>query len=260
MSAGTSKTSRQDPADALRARIQQAYAQQSQALAEEKLILQHLPMVRHIVQKVVAHLPWCPDVEDLISAGTVGLVRAARHFDPSRGAEFSTYAYIRIRGSVLDELRQRSFVSTGVHGRVRAIQAAYRAHVNETNRPPTDEELAARTGLSRRQLYQTLEQARSQQFLAIHGLSDEGPALPSFLPPQDVPTPHQELERKERVEALTRAIQELPEKERMTVLLYYERDLTMKEAAEVLGITESRVSQLHASALFRLSMKLRELR
>ncbi|KKL24849.1 hypothetical protein LCGC14_2411230, partial [marine sediment metagenome] len=107
------------PAEAKRARVNEAYAQQSRALVEEKLILRHLPMVRHIVQKVAAHLPRRWDVEDLVSAGTLGLVRAARQFDPARGTEFSTYAYIRIRGAVIDELRQRSFVPSSVHERIR---------------------------------------------------------------------------------------------------------------------------------------------
>ncbi len=202
MSTGTSKTTGPVPTKALRARINAAYAEQSRALFEEKLIVDHLPMVRHIVQKVTAHLPWKPELEDLISAGTLGLVRAARHFDCSRQVAFSTYAYIRIRGAVIDELRQRSFVSSEAHGRIRTIRTAYEEHLAAGGRPPTDEEL---------------------------------------------------------IQALSAAIQELPEKERLTILLYYERDLTMKEAGEVLKVSESRVSQLHASALFKLSMELRNL-
>jgi len=246
------------PADpeALRARIRQAYDQPSRALAEEKLILDHLPMVRHIVQKVAAHLPPSTDTEDLISAGTLGLVHAAKQFDASRRTEFSTYAYIRIRGAVIDELRQRSFVSPGVHQRVRAIQKAWRECLGPDGRPPDDEELARAAGLSLEQLYRTLEEARNQHFLSIHGLTEDAPALPAFLPPDQGPTPDQQLQRKELIEALARAIRELPEKERKTILLYYERDLNMKETAEVLHVTESRVSQLHASALFKLSMKL----
>jgi RNA polymerase sigma factor for flagellar operon FliA len=247
------------PAKSLRARLQAAYAEQSRAQFEERLIVDHLPMVRHIVQKVTTHLPWRPDVDDLISAGTLGLVRAARHFDSSRQVAFSTYAYIRIRGAVIDELRQRSFVSSEAHARIRAIRSAYEECVSAAGRPPTDEELIRRLGMSRQEYYRTLEEARNQQFLSIHGLSDEGPALPSFLPADTIAPPDEQLERKELIEGLSRAIQELPEKERLTILLYYERDLTMREAGQVLKISESRVSQLHASALFKLSMKLRDL-
>lgn len=257
MSAETEKTTGRVPAEDLRERISEAYAQQARESAREKLILDHLPMVRHIVQKVVAHLPRGMDDEDLISAGTLGLVRAASRVDPSKKAGFSTYAYICIRGAVIDELRRRSFVPSAVRGRIQAIRAAYQEHLAAHGRAPADEELAERASMSLGRLYRTLEAARNQQFLSIHGLTEDGPALLSFLPEADVPSPDQQVERKELVEKLTRAIQELPEKERRTILLYYERDLTMKEAAEVLEITESRVSQLHACALFKLSMKLR---
>lgn len=257
MSVETEKTAAAMPAEALRGKLNEAYARHAHDLLQEKLILDHLPLVWHIVQRVVAHLPRKVDLEDLVSAGTLGLVRAARQFDPSRKAEFSTYAYIRIRGAVIDELRGRSFVPSGVHARIRAIQEAYQAYITTNGRPPADEELADQAGMSLGRYYRTLEEARNHQFLSLHGLTEESPPLPSFLPADQTPSPYQQVERKELIERLTRAIQELPDKERKIILLYYERDLTMKEAAAVLDITESRVSQLHAAALFKLSMKLR---
>ncbi|KKK81988.1 hypothetical protein LCGC14_2807860, partial [marine sediment metagenome] len=140
------------------------------------------------------------------------------------------------------------------------IQKAYEQCVAATGSPPGDEELAERAGMTLAQLHRTMQGARNQQFLSIHGLTEDGPALPSFLPADRGEPPEEQLERKELVEELARAIQQLPEKERLVIVLYYDRDLTMKESAGVLDITESRVSQLHASAVFRLSMLLRELR
>lgn len=245
------------PPEALRARANEAYARQCRESLEEKLILDHLPLVRHIVQKVAAHLSRKVDVEDLISAGTVGLVKAARAYDANRDAEFKTYAYIRVRGAVIDELRGRSFIPSAMHRQIHQVQQAYQRFASENGRPPGDEELAAGLGMSTGQLYRILERARKQHFLSIHGLSEESPALGRFIPADRSMSPVAEAERNELLTRLSEAIQELPRRDRTILLLYYERDLTMKETAKVLGITESRVSQLHASALFKLAMKLR---
>ena len=245
------------PVKVLKAKATQAYASQSRESLEEQWILGHLPMVRYIVQKVVAQLYCRDDMDDLISAGTVGLVKAARGFDPSKNAEFKTYAYIRIRGAVIDELRSRSFLPSTVHERIRRVQRAYQRIAGERQSPPTDEELANEAGLTPSQLYHTLEGARRDHFLSIHGLGGDDAVLDSLLPPDGGPSPDMEVERKELLEKLAAAIKDLPKRDRIIILLYYERDLTMKEAAQVLGLTESRISQLHASALFKLAMRLR---
>ena len=121
-----------------------------------------------------------------------------------------------------------------------------------------DAELAAEVGISEAQLYRTLQEARRTHFLSIHGLTDDQPTLGTLVPTSQDPSPDVAAERKEMSRRLAGAIKELPKRDRMILLLYYDRDLTMKETARVLGITESRVSQLHASALFKLSMELRE--
>ncbi len=241
---------------ALRAKVSRAYAAQSREAIEEKLILDHLPLVRHIVQRIASSARSGADREDLISAGTLGLVRAARAFDPGRDAVFKTYAYIRIRGAVIDELRGRSFIPSTVRSQLRRVQQIYQVFAAEYGRPPDDEELAGKSDLSVRELYRTLEEARRQHFLSIHGLSDDHPALGALIPIDSGPSPQDEASRKELLESLAGAIRELPKRDRIVLLLYYERDLTMKEAARVLGVTESRISQLHASAVFKLSMKL----
>ncbi|MBN1554645.1 MAG: FliA/WhiG family RNA polymerase sigma factor [Phycisphaerae bacterium] len=251
-----SQTAQMTPTPAIRAKAMQAYARQSRALLEEKWILDHLPLVKHIVNKVMVHARGKADLEDLISAGTVGLVKAARSFDPTREVEFKTYAYIRIRGAVIDELRRGSFVPSNVHQDLKRIEDVYRRMSARTGRPPGDEQLARAVKMPLEKLYKILQEGRHQHFLSIHGLSEEKAPLQGLVPPDQEPGPDQQAERKEMIEALSSALMELPERDRHVLLLYYERDLTMKETAQVLGVTESRVSQLHASALFKLSMKL----
>ena len=239
-----------------RARASKAYAQQSRQAAEEEWILAYLPLVRHIVQRVTRTLGSHGDVEDLISAGTVGLVKAARAFDPSKEVEFKTYAYIRIRGAVIDELRGRSFVPAAVHNEIRRVRQAYERHLATTGKPPADEELAAVAGVSVEKLYKLWEEARKQNFLSIHGLADDQPNAAAFHPPAREPSPDRQAERKELLQKLTDAVAALPKRDRLAVLLYYDRDLTMKESAHVLGVTESRFSQMHARAIFRLAVKM----
>ncbi len=255
MSKNTSDT---QTSKALAAKASEAYSQQSREAMEEQWILEYLPLVRHIVNKICSQMRRNADFEDLLSAGTLGLVKAARSFDPNREAEFKTYAYIRVRGAVLDELRGRSFVPSSVHGQIRKVQTAYQTHLAEHGRPPSDEDLAASLEMSLEQLYKVFEEARKQKFLSIHGVDDEQGPVSAFVPPTNEAGPDEKAERQEMLANLSEAIQDLPQRDRIVLLLYYDRDLTMKEAAQVLGVTESRVSQLHASAVFKLSMKLKK--
>ena len=242
---------------ALKAHVSEAYARQSREAAEEKWILENLPMVSRMARKIASYLTKEADMEDLISAGTLGLVRAARAYDSGKDTEFKTYAYIRVRGAIIDELRAKSFVPATVHRRIREIQDVYERLTAQTGKAPSDDSLAREVGLSLEQLYRLFEKARKQQFLSIHGLSDGSPAMDSLMPVDQSPSPEAQLEHKESMARMTEAIADLPKRDRILLLLYYERDLSMKEIAQVLEITESRVSQLHAGLLFKLSIKLR---
>ena len=244
----------------LQARVSKAYASQSREADEEQWILQYLPLVRHIVRKIAEAVHGREDYDDLTSAGTVGLVKAAKSFDPGRNVTFKTYAYIRIRGAVIDELRNRSFTPAAMFSVLRRIEAAHQRLAGETGRTPSDVELAAEVGLPLEKLYKTFEEARRAHFLSIHGVSTGGELpLQSLVPPDRGPGPDVAAERKELSQRLGEAIRELSDRDRKILVLYYDRDLTMKEIAQVLEITESRVSQLHASALFKLSMQLKGL-
>ena len=235
-----------------------AYTRQTKKIRQDEFILEFLPMVHKIVQQVVSFLRPPLSREDLVSAGTIGLVKAARDFDPTRDAEFKTYAYIRVRGAVLDELRSWSFTPASVKKQFDQAQQLLRQITKQTGQVPSDEDLAQKLGMTVEKMYRMFENARAKHFLSIHGISDEAPALGASLVATDTNQPGDRMERDELVGELTRQIQQLPEKQRKIIILYYHKALTMKQIASVLKITESRVSQLHASALFKLSVKLRQ--
>ena len=235
-----------------------AYGPQIKQVREDELILEFLPMVHKIVQQVVSYLQPPLSREDLVSAGTIGLVKAARDFDPTKDAEFKTYAYIRVRGAVIDELRGWSFTPVALKKQFAQAQEVLRQMTEEDdNKTPSDEALAERLGVPLEKMYRMFETARARHFLSLHGMNDEAPSLGSMLSCPDTADPGEGLERAELLEALTRAVSGLDERQRRIIVLYYNKELTMKQVASILEITESRVSQLHASALFRLSVKLK---
>lgn len=242
----------------LKAKVKHTYTSQKRQPVENKQIVQFLPMVHKIVQRVVVYLKPPLSYEDLVSAGIVGLVKAAHDYDPSRNAEFKTYAYIRIRGAVLDEMRNWSFVPENTEKQMYEATRVSLEITNQTGTAPTDEELAAKLKISVDRLYQMFEAARAKQFVSIDSPQKESFSLGQSLESTMTTGPDEQLERAELVEKLAEAIGKLNEKQRQVIILYYQQQLTMKQIAEVLNITEPRVSQLHSSALFNLSVKLRQ--
>ncbi len=225
---------------------------------ENERITKYLPMVHKIVRRVITYLKPPLSFEDMVSAGTVGLVRAARDFDPSQRAEFKTYAYIRIKGAILDELRGWSFVPANLSKRIRNAQCLSQKIAEKTGTTPTDVELAEELGITVDELSEVFENARAQHFVSLDGFGENSPAPGNLLAAGGANTPDEQIEREELISKLAEAIQQLPQKHRQVILLYYQQHLTMKQIAEIMEITESRVSQLHASALFNLSVKLRQ--
>ncbi len=245
------------PQNGLKAAARSAYSEHKAQPVGDDLITRFLPMVHKIVQRAVTYLRPPLSREDLVSAGTVGLLKAARDYDPSQGAEFQTYAYIRIRGAVLDELKSLSFVPDAVNKQIRQAAKLRKDILEERGVAPTDEELAQRLDITVDKLYQLFENARAKNFISIDSSSEDA-ALPgsSFLA-DDSCQPSHAIEQTERVDLLAAAIQSLSERQRQIIILYYQQELTMKQIAEVFGLTEPRVSQLHAKALFSLSVKLK---
>ena len=249
----------------LRTAARRAYAGQKQQLIDNDQIAKLLPLVHNVVQRVVTYLKPPLSYEDLVSAGTLGLVKAARDYDPSFQAEFKTYAYIRIRGAILDELRNWSFVPANVDKQIRETLQASLEIIDRTGFTPTDIELAEKLDITMDQLYDIFESARAKHFVSIdhqggkgHNSPEDGPPLGEFLAAENTSTPHDHVEKNELIGQLTEAVSHLDPRQRQIIILYYQQQLTMKQIAEVFDITEPRVSQLHASALFRLSLKLRQ--
>jgi RNA polymerase sigma factor for flagellar operon FliA len=241
----------------LKSAAQRAYSSQKKTIDDDQ-IAQFLPMVHKIAQRVVTYVKPPLSYDDLVSAGAVGLVKAARDYDPSFQAEFKTYAYIRIKGAILDELRGWSFMPPNVNKQIRTATQASIEITRETGIIPDDTQLAEKLGVSLDELYQTFENARAQQFLSLDGLGEDAPALRNVLAAPNTTTSDQQLEHAELVDKLAEAIQQLEQRQRQLILLYYQQHLTMKQIAEIFNVTEPRVSQLHASALFNLFQKLRE--
>jgi len=225
---------------------------------ENEQITELLPMVHNIARRVVIYLKPPLSFEDMVSAGTVGLVRAARDFDPSHQVEFKTYAYIRIKGAILDELRGWSFMPDNLRKRISMAHQLSRKIIEQTGIAPADTELAEKLGITLEELYETFENARAQHFISLDGFGEDAPVLSNLLASAHPDAPEEKIEREELIDKLTGAIRQLSERQRQVILLYYQQQLTMKQTAEILDITESRVSQLHASALFNLSIKLRQ--
>jgi len=230
-------------------------------LLDDEQIAQLLPMVHKIAYRAAVYIKPPLSFEDLVSAGTVGLVRAARDFDASHEAEFKTYAYIRIKGAILDELRSLSLLPVNVNKQVRNARQLYQKITEQTGIAPTDDELAEKLGITVDEVYELFVNARIQHFVSIDGLMDDGYTPSGFLSARDgqnTAAPDKQMEQAELIDELSQAIQQLDQRRRQVILLYYQQHLTMKQIADLFKITESRVSQLHASALFSLSVKLRQ--
>lgn len=242
----------------LKAVALRAYCGHRRRPVGEEKILALLPMVNKIARRAATYLRPPLSFDDLVSAGTVGLLKAARDFDASHSAEFATYAYIRVKGAVIDELRRASLLPSGVNKRLRETLKLSRRIAQETGVPPSDEELAERLGIDLEELYTLFEGARAQHFASIDATGPEAPALGSLLAAADGAAPDSRIEKAEMLEKLAEAMQELDERRLQIIVLYYHKHLTMKQIAGLLEVTESRVSQLHASALVSLSAKLED--
>jgi len=220
---------------------------------EALLVQRHGDLVRRIAHHLVARLPTSVDVTDLIQAGLIGLLEAARNYSGAHGASFETYAGIRIRGSMLDELRRGDWAPRSVHRRLREISAAMRAIEQEQGREARDTEVAERLGIPLDEYHRCVQDATQCQVLSISARDDEEG---DFDCPSDDSGPQQELERDEFQRELAGAIQSLPEREKLVLSLYYNEELNLREIGQVLDVSESRVCQIHGQALLRLRGRL----
>jgi RNA polymerase sigma factor for flagellar operon FliA len=239
----------------------QEYRKTRDKALRERLILTYAPLVKYVAGRVGSGLPAHVDESDLTQYGLLGLIGAIERYDPGREIKFETYAIARIRGSIIDELRAMDWVPRSVRSRARDIERTIAELEARLGRAPTDEELATKLGLSEDELDESLSEIGRSSIAALDELwtvSSGGDqiALIDTIEDTQGPQPQAALAETEMKEALGEAIARLPEREKLVVTLYYYEELTLREIGEVLGVTESRVSQLHTKAILRMKARL----
>ena len=240
----------------------QAYTAWQDKEERDRILLEQLPQVRYLARRIHERLPRHVPLEDLIHAGVIGLIDALNKFDSSKHVQFGSYAKFRIRGAILDSLREMDWGPRELRRKARRVEEANRKLSLELSRAPTEQELAAELNVSLREFQQLLTELDS---LEIGSLRVESPwdgkeeDLCDYLPNAPEDTPFFRCLRSEMKQLLARVIAELPQKEQQVLSLYYFEELTMKEVGVVLGIGESRVSQIHSLAVVRLRSRMEEM-
>ncbi len=233
-----------------------AYSKVNQQI-QETLVKNHALLVKRIAHHLLGRLPQSVQLDDLIQAGMLGLLEATRHYDSSKGASFETYAGIRIRGYMLDEVRRNDWVPRSVYRNSRMISEAVKHVEHRLGREAKDFEIAAEIGISLNEYHEMLQDSASSH---LYGFEDLG-VTDDALHGEEGKTstePHANVFHSDLMSRLAEVIKGLPHKEQMVLSLYYEHDLNLKEIGEVLGVSESRVSQILSQATHRVKSRLPE--
>ncbi len=217
----------------------------------DELVSEHVDLVKRIAHHLAARLPATVDVNDLMQSGMVGLLEAASNFDASRGASFETYAGIRIRGAMLDDIRKNDWTPRSVHHKYRRVTDAINRIEAETGKAASAEDISARLGISIDEYHKILADSAGSRLFSYEETLEE-PTLTRTAPASDVPLPEQNLYQEQFRQQLAGCIDQLPERERLVLSLYYEQELNLKEIGAVLDVSESRVCQIHGQAVMRL--------
>lgn len=240
------------------------YKEHGDMSARDQLILAYSPLVKYVAGRMSSGLPAHIEEGDLISYGLLGLISAIERFEPERNIKFETYAVSRIRGSIIDELRALDWVPRSVRSWARKVEATIARLENELMRAPNDDEIAVELGVGVDEFQDILNQISCASIVAldefwnVQGTGQERVNLIDTIEDTDAPDPSRAFRVQSIKETLAAAIQRLPERERIVVGLYYYEGLTLKEIGEVLGVTESRISQLHTKAILRLRGRIKE--
>ncbi|MBI3876018.1 MAG: FliA/WhiG family RNA polymerase sigma factor [Verrucomicrobia bacterium] len=241
----------------------QRYAQHGHgSAAEEELIRQHLPLVKTVAGRVAMGLPPHVDSEDLFSAGLVGLLNAVRRYDAESGTSFETYARILIRGAVFDELRRLDWVPRSVHDKARKVEEATRRLEQEKGDLPTPAEVSRALGLTLDEYEELLDEIRPATFVCLDSVRaaehDDGANQSEFIADSRQPDPGDGAARRELARLIAERIEQLPDMQKKVLALYYFEDLRLREIAEVFGVTESRICQIHSQAILNIRSHLRQ--
>ncbi len=223
----------------------------------EELIKKYAPLVKYIADRISIRLPPNISRDELISAGIVGLLDAIEKFDPEMGIKFQTYAEHRIKGTILDELRKMDWVPRSIRKDVHQIENTILALESRLGREPEDHEVAEEIGVDIDSYYKMIDRAKGISLLSLNEIMPDG-SIPRYTKQvSNLPSPFEELRLKELKGVLAKALEGLQKKEQLVISLYYYDELTLKEIAEVLDLTESRISQIHSKAIVRLRARLR---
>jgi RNA polymerase sigma factor for flagellar operon FliA len=237
------------------------YKDSADEKARDELILNYSPLVKYVAGRLASSLPQTVDTADLISYGIFGLIDAIEKYDLSRAIKFETYAIARIKGAIIDELRAMDWVPRSVRSRAREIEQTYVQLENELKRVPSDNEVAERMDVTPKEYAEILSRLSYTSVVSFEELwagndRDEGQSALGTIADETADDPVAVFESVEVKEILADAIKRLPEREMTVIALYYYEGLTLKEIGQVLGVTESRVSQLHTKAVLRLRARL----
>ena len=221
------------------------------------LLERYAPLVKRIANHLLARLPSSVQVDDLVQAGVIGLLEASRNYDAGKGASFETYAGIRIRGAMIDEVRRGDWAPRSVHRNSRRVQEAMARLEKRLGRDVSDQEVAAEMGVSLDEYHAITQDSLSSRLFSIDELGGEDENPDDFLPSGES-SPADGVQRAALRQQLAAAIATLPERERLVLALYYDEELNLKEIGLVLGVSESRVSQIHSQAAQRLRARLKD--
>jgi RNA polymerase sigma factor FliA len=232
--------------------------------ARERLVLAYSPLVKYVAGRTAAGLPPHVEEADLISYGLVGLISAIERFEPSREIKFETYAIMRIKGAIIDELRSLDWVPRSVRSRAREVERANAKLEHSLQRAPTDKEMADELKITVEELNESLLAISHSSMVALDELwsvsdsSGDQVSLMDTIEDHAAPDPAKALDVGDLKDRIADSIAKLPEREKLVIALYYYENLTLREIGEVLGVTESRVSQLHTKAVLRLRSRMQE--
>jgi len=230
---------------------------------KDRLIMEYSPLVKYIAHRIAMRLPPQIEINDLINSGILGLIDAIEKFDPSREVKFKTYAEIRIKGAILDELRAMDWIPRSIRKIINRLVDAYHELEQQLGRPARDEEIAEQLGLKIEEFYELLKQAAGVPLISLDGLVNHDEKKRNILNCLEDPKSANALGAlglSEIKDVIAKAIDDLPEKEKQVISLYYYDELTMKEIGRVLDLTESRVSQIHTKAILRLRVRIKNSR
>ena len=242
--------------------IWEEYQEARDKKTKERLIVKYISLVKYVAGRMMISLPPSVELDDLESAGIMGLIDAIDRYDPKFGVKFESYAIPRIKGAILDELRKLDWVPRSVRSKARELEKVITEIENEKGRPATDEEIARKMNLSIEEYQDLLREVGTTTLLSLdEGVyNDEGgqASLHEVIEDKDVRNPVDDINRNELKELIVRAIDDLPEIERLVIALYYYEELTLYEIGQVLQLSESRISQIHTKTILSLKSKLRQ--